>query len=220
MKKIIFVLLFVISTIQFSQAQIDFGIKAGINYNADSFNKESVLEVYDDINVSINEEQANTKTKTGFHAGFWTRVQLPIVGYYIRPEIVFTSLKSEFTASGETLADYSFQKIDIPVLFGKKFLKVVHLFAGPSFQYVIDGDFDFKVSEGVDLEALETKVDGLTVGVQLGGGIELGKFGVDVRWERGFSDIESNLINNFDESENYEFDTRINQIIISLSYRF
>ena len=100
MKKIIFAFIFVFSSIQFAQAQkLDFGIKGGINYNSESF-----VDVRDQIN---NE---GTKSKTGFHAGLWSRIKLSETGFYIRPEIVYTALKSEVTASGTTFADYDFQK--------------------------------------------------------------------------------------------------------------
>lgn len=200
-------LCFVLGASQFSQAQkIDFGIKGGINYNSDSF-----TDVKNDV---IN---AGAKSKTGYHAGIWTRFKLPIVGLYIRPELVYTALKSEVNFSpvanpnDNTVVDYSFKKIDVPVLVGKKFLKVVHVFAGPSFQYIINGDLDWK-------QVKEVTTDGFTMGLQLGAGVELGKLGLDVRWERGFSDTESQLISNNDDKIN--FDTRVNQIIVGLSYRF
>ena len=211
MKKVILALFIVLGTTQYSQAQVDFGIKAGINYNSDSFNIDSVNAVKADITDS------DSKSKTGFHAGIWTRIKLPIVGFYLRPELVYTALKSEITSSGETIADYDFQKIDIPVLFGKKFLKLAHLYVGPSFQYIINGEFDVK-----NVDSSKLKTEDITVCIQLGGGVELGKFGIDVRWERGFSDTESSLIkNNTDStSETFEFDTRVNQIIVGLSYKF
>ena len=37
MKKTIFILFLVIGTSQISNAQINFGIKGGVNYNSDSF---------------------------------------------------------------------------------------------------------------------------------------------------------------------------------------
>ncbi len=57
---------------------------------------------------------------------------------------------------------------------------------GPSFQYILDSDFDINDISNVD-------ADGFTVGLQFGGGVEFGKLGIDVRWERAFSDIESTL---------------------------
>ena len=208
MKKIFFAFIFVFSSIQFAQAQkLDFGIKGGINYNSDSF-----------VDVRNEIENEGTKSKTGFHGGFWARINLSETGFYIRPEIVYTALKSEVSASGITFADYDFQKIDVPILFGKKFLKIAHAFVGPSFQYLIEGDLDYKDAFETDTE---TFVDGLTIGAQFGVGIELGSFGVDVRWERSFIDTESTVIqNNIGQADEFEFDTRVNQIIIGVSLKF
>ncbi|WP_299679316.1 porin family protein [uncultured Tenacibaculum sp.] len=202
MKKLIFTLCLLFAAVQFSEAQIGFGIKGGINYNSDSFR-----DVSDDI---IN---GNAESRTGFHAGVWLRFKLPMTGWYIRPELVYTSLKSEVelnTTPLTTKANYDFQKIDIPVLLGKKFFKIAYAHIGPSFQYLIDGDLDFDAVSNI-------KADGFTVGLQLGGGIEIGKVGLDLRWERAFSDVESELISNVGSAN---FDTRVNQIIIGLSYRF
>ena len=82
MKKILLASLFVLGAIQFSQAQLQFGVKAGVNYNSDSFE-------------DVSEDVLNgAKTKTGFHTGMWFRAKLPAIGFYIRPEIVYTELKN------------------------------------------------------------------------------------------------------------------------------
>lgn len=207
MKKIFFTLCIVFITNQLAQAQVDFGIKGGINYNSDSF-----IDVKDDI---VDED---AKSKTGFHAGIWSRINIPATSLYIRPELVYTALKSELSSNGDLLADYDFQKIDVPVLFGTNFLKVLHIYAGPSFQYIIDGDLKLV---DVNFETAKTEVSGFTVGAQVGFGVELSNIGFDVRWERGLSDIGSSFIgNSITETSNIEFDTRVNQIIISVSLKF
>lgn len=203
MKKAIFILCLLIGGSQLAQSQIQGGIKGGINYNSDSFS-----DVKDDV---FN----GAKSKTGFHAGAWLRIKLPATGLYIRPELVYTQLSNEisyepagFTAKTTT---YDIQKIDIPVLLGFNFLKVGHVFAGPSFQYILDSDFDIE-----DLKQVDS--DGFSVGLQLGAGVELGKLGLDVRWERALSDTEAEFVDSNVGSVN--FDTRVNQIIVGLSYRF
>lgn len=183
---------------QAANAQINFGLKGGINYNSNSI-KEVQTDVFD-----------GAKSKTGYHAGIWLRFKIPVIGLYLRPELVYTNLENEvlYKTSGNTTS-YNFQKIDIPVLLGKKIFGIGNVYVGPSFQYILDSDFSF--SDIPDVEA-----DGFTVGLQFGGGIELGKIGIDVRWERAFSGIESTFIGN---AGNVNFDTRINQIILGLSYR-
>ena len=198
MKKVILMMCLAFAFSQTSSAQVAFGVKGGVNYNSNSI-KEVGTDVFE-----------GAKSKTGYHAGIWLRAKIPVIGLYIRPELVYTNLENEvlYKTTGNS-TNYKFQKIDIPVLLGKKIFGVGNVFIGPSFQYVLSSDFGFD-----DIKDVEA--DGFTVGLQFGGGIELGKLGIDVRWERAFSGIESNVVGNAGLSN---FDTRINQVIVGLSYR-
>ncbi len=206
MKKIILLAVLALMVNQYAKAQNAFGIKTGFNYNSNSFQ---------DVKENIIEE--NGKGRTGYHAGIWFKAELPIAGLYLRPEIIYTNLGTEINYDGRgsteaTVSDYDFQKIDMPILVGKRILKFGTIFAGPSFQYILDTDFDIENLEKNDIE-------NITVGVQLGAGVEFGSIGIDVRWERGFNDLETNFLDE-NNNTNIEFDTRVNQIIVGLSYTF
>ena len=58
--------------------------------------------------------------------------------------------------------------------------------------------------------------DKFSVGLQAGFGVEFGSLGVDVRWERGFSNTEAVFVDNL---TSINIDNRTNQIILGLSYR-
>ena len=204
MKKIIFGCFLLFLVTQQSKAQLQFGVKAGINYNSDSF--ESVS---DDV---LN----GAKTKTGIHTGVWLRAKLPVIGFYIRPELMYTELNnsvnydSDFAVPRNT--NFKFRKIDVPVLIEKKFLGIGNVFAGPSFQYILSSDFELN-----DLKEVST--ENFSLGIQLGGGIELGRLGFDIRWERGLSKTETVFIDNTINDTNFNFDKRVSQIIFGISYR-
>ena len=108
MKKIIFACFLLTLVTKNSQAQLQFGLKGGVNYNSDSF--ESVS----------NDVLNGAKTKTGIHTGLWLRAKLPVIGLYIRPEIVYTELNNsvnyESPFSAPKTTDFKFRKIDVPVL--------------------------------------------------------------------------------------------------------
>ncbi|UAM99403.1 PorT family protein [Polaribacter litorisediminis] len=203
MKKVILVICLAFGFSQISNAQLAFGVKAGINYNSNSIENVS-QDVF-----------GGAKSKTGFHAGIWTRLKVPVLGLYIRPELVYTNLENEivYTAPGAVIGEvtsHTFQKIDIPVLLGKKIFGIGNVFIGPSFQYILDSDFDVDTISSIDSK-------GFTMGLQFGGGVEFGKLGIDIRWERAFSGVGSSFVNNVAQNVNY--DTRINQIIIGLSIK-
>lgn len=204
MKKVLIAFVFIFSMSQVAEAQLQFGVKAGVNYNSDSFSDVS------------NDVLNGAESRTGYHAGIWFRAKLPAIGLYLRPELVYTELKNDvnYTSTGNPQplkTNYSFRKIDVPVLLGKKLFGIAHAFAGPSFQYVLSSDF------GLD-NLTEISVSDFSMGVQMGFGIEFGRLGVDVRWERGLTNTESRFVDN-NISSNVNFDTRVNQIIFGLAYR-
>lgn len=197
MKKFFLLICLAFAFSQTTNAQVSFGLKGGINYNSNS-----IENVSEDV-------FSGAKSKTGYHAGIWLRFKVPVIGLYIRPELIYTNLENSITYNN-TSSSYKFQKIDVPVLLGKKIFGVGNIFIGPSFQYVLDSDFGFD-----DISDIDTS--GFAAGLTFGGGIELGKIGIDVRWERSFSGIESSFARI--AATNVNFDTRVNQIIIGLSYR-
>ena len=197
MKKIALLFCLAFAFSQTSNAQIDFGIKGGINYNSN--NGETLRSTGGDV-------FEGGKSKSGFHGGLWFRGKIPLIGLYIRPEIVYTQVNSEFTDNNRNVVDYEFKKIDVPVLIGKKFLGFGNAFIGPSFQYILDDNFEFT--------SLTTdEFDKFSVGLQMGLGVEFGKLGIDVRWERGLSKTEAKFANNI------TVDNRTNQIIFGISLK-
>ena len=203
MKKVI-ILACLAFAFQISTAQIQFGVKGGINYNSDSFKN-----VKDDV-------FSGAKGNAGYHAGLWFRGKIPVIGIYLRPEVIYTNVENDltYTAHGTTIntaTTFKLQKIDLPILVGKKIFGIGNIFAGPSFQYILNSDFGLAHIKEVDISKL-------SLGLQFGGGVEFGKLGIDIRWERSLSNSELNFVDN-NISENITFDNRSNQIIIGLSYR-
>ncbi|TMM31285.1 PorT family protein [Polaribacter aestuariivivens] len=197
MKKVILVMCLAFAFSQTSNAQINFGLKGGINYN--NAGKDSFKNATNDI-------ADGASAKTGFHAGLWFRGKIPILGLYLRPELVYTQVKTEFEEQNNS-NDYSFKKLDVPVLLGKKFLGFANAFIGPSFQYIIDDNISFN-------NLSSDEFDKFSVGLQMGFGVEFGKLGLDVRWERGLSDNEAKFASN---NGNFTVDNRTNQIIFGVS---
>jgi hypothetical protein len=191
MRKVFLILYVTLACSQTLTAQKDFGIKGGVNYNN---NGDATFSSAGDDVIQ------GAESKSGFHAGLWFRGKVPIIGLYIRPELVYTQVKSEYINN----ESYEFSKIDVPILLGKNFLGFATAFVGPSFQYILNDNFEFS-------ELNTDQFDKFSVGVQMGFGIELGNLGIDVRWERGLSKTEAKFANSI------TVDNRTNQIIFSLS---
>ncbi len=184
-----------LSFVSVSFAQSDFGIKAGLSYNSNG-------EFVDETGTIIDNKG---KGKSGFNIGFYGKLDLGPI--YLRPELVYTKTTSEYKLDSGNTENYKMSKLDIPVLVGFKVIGPLHIFAGPSFQYILDNDL-----KGFTFEDVEND---FTVGVNIGASVELGRLGIDVRYERGLSANEARWTN---AGDIFTLDSRPEQIIFSLSY--
>ncbi|OUR92435.1 hypothetical protein A9Q87_07960 [Flavobacteriales bacterium 34_180_T64] len=187
---IITALLFsIFSGVLFAQDRSSFGIKGGLNYNANG-----------DYFESIGDNAQHPDRNIGYHVGLFGKIGDQI---FFRPELVYTSTKSDYSS-----ANFNMKKIDAPLLIGLKVIGPVSVFGGPSLQYILDSEFD-----GIDIENVNTN---FSVGLNFGIGLNLGKIGIDLRYERGFSDNEATFIRN-NGVDTSRLDTRPNQLIMGLS---
>lgn len=172
-----------------AQAATGLGIRAGLNYNGNGKYFSS---------ISANAE--NPDKNVGYHVGLFGKIGNQI---YLKPELVYTSTKSDYNSD-----DFKMQKLDLPVLVGAKVLGPISVFGGPAFQYILNSKFG-------DVTVNDVEND-FTVGLNFGIGLNINKLGIDLRYERGFSNNEATFI----QSNNVEvsrLDTRPDQLILSFS---
>lgn len=195
MKKVLILCAIFFTVSNTSNAQLfEWGIKGGLNYNS---NGDLIIEA-EDIYV-------NPEGNSGYHLGFFAKTKGKI---YVRPELFYTHTKSKYKGDGG-ISDLTIDKIDLPILLGLKIIGPLHFLIGPSFQYLINTDLsDFKLG---DIE------NDFTIGGTVGLGVQLGKIGIDLRYERGFSENEVELLN-LDELGT--IDVRSKQLIASVSFKF
>ena len=188
-KLILLVVLTTTCTLSFAQNATSWGIKGGLNYNANGNYFES---------VEANAQHPDRNI--GYHIGFFGRLGGDL---YFRPELVYTKTKSDYASSA-----FDMRKIDAPLLVGVNIIGPISLFGGPSFQYILDSEF-----EGTSIDEVDKD---LTVGLNFGAALNFNKFSIDLRYERGFSNNEANFLanNNIGTSR---LDTRPDQLIVSLS---
>lgn len=176
-----------------------FGIKGGLNYGATG-DYESVRTASGDLMSSFEEGE----NKTGFHAGLFG--QFEILGIFIRPELMYTELNTEYSQF-----DYKLSKIDAPVLLGINLLGPLNIKAGPSFQYILKNEL-----ENTQLNIGDVDKD-ITVGYQLGAGLQLGRLGFDLRYEGAFQDNDA-FGGDLATDSGFSIDSRPSQWILSLAY--
>ncbi|WP_248722536.1 outer membrane beta-barrel protein [Seonamhaeicola sp. ML3] len=173
-----------------AQTSTGLGLKGGLNYNAngDYFN-------------SISENSKNPDRNIGYHFGVFGKIGTK---FYFKPEIVYTSTKSDYNDDS-----FEMQKLDAPMLIGTKVIGPLSVFGGPSFQYILDSEFD-----GISINNIEND---FSVGLNFGIALNLNKVGIDLRYERGFNKNEASFLNNNINNIEDRLDTRPDQLILSLS---
>lgn len=193
-KTLLMVVFALVSITAFAQKDSGFGIKGGLNYNANG-----------DYIESAEEAAQNPDRNVGYHIGVFGK--LKISRLYFRPELVYTKTKSDYNGN-----KFDMSKLDAPLLVGVKIIGPLHVFAGPAFQYVLNSEFD-----GISIDTIEND---FSIGLHIGVGVNLGKLGVDLRYERGFSDNEAEFINtNVTSLPESRIDTRPDQLILGLSLK-
>jgi len=103
------------------------------------------------------------------------------------------------------------KKLDAPLLVGIKLIGPLSVFGGPSFQYILDTD------TGISGLSINNVENDFSIGLNFGVAINFEKFGLDLRYERGFSDNEATFLDNYGLVINDRLDTRPDQLILSLS---
>lgn len=190
-----------LSSITYAQKDSGFGIKAGLNYNQNG-------DLIGSIQSSGEDILEDSSGKAGFHFGIFTKIDLKAL--YVRPELIYTSTTSSYEISNEG-TDYKVSKLDLPVLVGFTVIGPLKLFAGPAFQYTLNNDLD-----GLTIENLEND---FSIGYQAGVGVNLGKLGIDLRYEGAFSENQANFIGNNITDISGRVDSRPSQVIFSLSLK-
>lgn len=194
MKKAILIICLLAGVTTYAQTGSGIGLKGGLNFGATGDLSESIGNLDD------------ATSKLGFHVGAFGKLDFGTI--YLRPELVYTRLNSKYDNYG----DFNMNKLDMPLLVGLNIIGPVHVFAGPALQYILDTEL-----ENVELSDVK---DDFTVGFNIGAGLNLSEqLGVDVRYERGFSENEAETIG-AEGSERVALDTRPSQLILSLSYKF
>lgn len=177
------------SAIVFAQTSQGFGLKGGLNYNANG-----------DYFESIGNNAENPDRNIGYHVGIFGKIGNDV---YLRPELVFSQTKSDYRDD-----TFELSKLDAPVLLGIKVLGPLSVFGGPSFQFILDSEFD-----NISINNVEND---FSVGLNFGIGFNLKKLGIDLRYERGLNRNEATFLQNNNVGTS-RLDTRPDQLILSLS---
>jgi len=179
-----------------------FGVKAGLT------NTQIIGSDFKNFEVP--------SSSNGFLIGTFARVSL--VSFYIQPEICFRNLNFNVNSSGGTSPSSATTKlnyIDVPVMFGKKILKIFNVSAGPNFQFLVNQDLSSSNANLLE----KGNYNDFVVGAQLGAGVEIWKLCFDIRYDFSINSI-GNVASVVNNSQNVDFSSRAAMLQFTVGYKF
>lgn len=215
MKKIFLCLSLALITYN-SNAQ-DFSWGPKISLTSPSLNLSDVNEIQT-VSETIDLLE-DTDATIGYQFGLFARASL--LGVYIQPEVLLSNSNSEIKYNDlsdsenpmEIVGEVRLNKLEIPVLIGKRFFKVLRVNAGPIFTLLINED----ITQSSAYEKIESNYKDTTVGAQIGAGLDLAILTVDLRYEMGLQSITDGIT----IGENtFNADQRLNQFLLSVGIKF
>ena len=202
-------------TLTTAQAQIRFGVKAGLNLNT-----SDVKKVFQDGEIGTHDNPV------GYHFGLQARIQTPLLGLYIQPELLYNSNTTRFNYIPAVKTDNYFKlrktDLDLPVLLGFKIL-LFRLNAGPVFKVNLKEKVLNKgVSENYEVKS---SFKNKYVGYQAGIGLDLMSLTFDIRYNGNFGKTSATLqaverSSSVPASVPRHFKLNQGQVTFSLGYMF
>ncbi len=166
-----------------------------------------------------NYDFKSTDNKLGFHAGVFSRIS--ILGFYVQPEVLFTNnggtIEVQQSAQGTAneIREYTYNKIDVPVMVGKMFAGIFRVNLGPTFSYLLSDEVNGSNAANQIQDVIENYNDA-TIGYQVGIGLDISKLIIDLKYEGNLSRL-GNEISVYGES--FNTDIRNTQLIVSIGLK-
>ncbi len=170
MKKLYFIVfLFSLTANNIKAQELEFGIKGGLSGSK----------------LSLSQPQGSLPTYTfesnnTINVGAYGRFVFPFAGIYIQPEFIFNSRASNFKVFTEPAFYHKANYIDVPVLLGFRFLKIVRVYGGPNFQILTKQVTEIPSN---NLDYVKKDLSKQSTGYQLGVGADLARLRLDLKWD-------------------------------------
>jgi hypothetical protein len=164
---------------------------------------------FSQANVAVNGDGFSTgDAKFGYHLGAFVRMGGHSI--FVQPELLFTNTGGTVVKSGQgTNETYSasFNRLDIPLMFGFKLAKVFRVQAGPVASVLMN----YKIEDSLNA-VVDANYSSATLGYQAGIGLDVGNLIFDFKYESSLSKLSKGVAG-------FETDTRQNQLILSAGFR-
>lgn len=166
MKKIMVIIMVAICCFGQTEAQVKFGIKGGLNF--ENFNFDSAK---DDLTLD---------NAIGWQVGALLQFKVPVVGLGVQPELLYTVKKADVNDESSSIHYF-----EIPLNIRWEFNLIMirpYVLGGPYFSYAVNFNGD---------DVFKSQLNRFDWGIGLGGGVEIWKLQLGLRYSWGLQNISS-----------------------------
>ena len=194
-KQILFSAMCMVLALSIKAQELSLGVRAG-------FSRNSIGEDF----VAYSSKDAVTGMTLGGYA------KIKVLGFFIMPEVNYNQRGNEIKDFGTS----TIHNIDVPVLFGKQFFKVLRVNGGPNFQFQL-ANTQTQVSNYIN----QSKFKDFVLGLQLGVGIDVWKLSLDARYDMNLSSAGDIVYvsNDIAKTVLKQYSSRANMFVFTLGYR-
>lgn len=180
MKKVCVLLILIISAFGSVYAQVELGVRAGLNFNSNSVGIAS--DGLNPIDVA--------GSKTGFHFGGYASFNLGLLS--IQPEAYYSVQGSDITVEAVNGAINS-NYLQVPVLVRLNFVKILNVHAGPQYGILLKNEMDI----GDSVTDLRNQSKNGDFSFIVGAGLDLpSNLSITVRYVKGFTNLVDQTVSN------------------------
>jgi len=212
MKKSLYLLFIALLCFSVSNAQeFSFGIKGGPSYVMGG----QITGITGDGTDFGGVVDGDSQFK--YHGGGFFEVRFD--KFLIRPEVIYSAMEVEFGFPTQP-SIYTAEKISVPLLFGYNVWGPIDIYAGPTYQKILNASLEG--SQPNDPIVAQNSPLAAQAGVKA----SFGRFELDLRYDRSLSsaesydiDIEENGPDGYGINRATFNDPRLNQILLSISFK-
>ena len=199
MKKFTFIIVILLAA-NFAFGQFSIGPKIG-------FNTSKLTTDLDTITSDL---------KSNFNFGAFVRIGKKI---YVQPEVNYLTMGGVFEdklSLNPFKQEITIKSIEIPVIIGWRMINFgagnIRILIGPSASIVVDKNIDSTEGEDYIQPIKDSDIQDLVWGFNLGAGVDILMFTLDVRYQMGLNEVITKV-------QNFDLNSRSNVFAISLGWK-
>ncbi len=197
-KQILFSAMCMVLALSIKAQELSLGVRAG-------FSRNSIGEDF----VAYSSKDAVTGMTLGAYA------KIKVLGFFIMPEVNYNQRGNEIKDFGNNTT----HNIDVPILFGKQFFKVIRVNGGPNFQFQL-ANSQTQTQTQLNNYINQSKFNDFVLGLQLGVGLDVWKFSLDARYDMNLSEAGKVVyMDKLTQQIVQQYSSRANMFVFTLGYR-